>query len=245
MKREERYTVRENNRLCEGIYELKLSGAADSFTAPGQFMDIELEGLFLRRPISIADIGDAGPVIVFKVVGDGTRYLSEMQPGDSFKALPGLGNGFSIVKEDRPSVIGGGVGIPPLYHLTKTLISAGQKPVVTLGFADAGGAFYTDKFRELGAELRIATMDGSMGIKGLVTDAMPKDSAYFYACGPLPMLRAVCEASDGEGQVSLEARMGCGFGACMGCSIMTKDGAKRVCKDGPIFRKSTLDWSLL
>lgn len=219
-----------------------LEGDTQYITAPGQFINIQLDGKFLRRPISVCDYDDATVTIIYKVVGEGTEMMSELSEGESLDVLIGLGNGYDISNGTRPMLIGGGVGVPPMYNLCKKLIAAGQKPVVILGFNTKDEIFYEDKFRALGAEVRVATADGSYGIKGFVTDAFTDDYDYFYTCGPMPMFKAIEAKVTTSGQYSFEERMGCGFGACMGCSCKTKYGNKRICKDGPVLVREEIIW---
>lgn len=223
-----------------------LEGDTQWITRPGQFVNIELEGLYLRRPISICDWDDKSITIIYKVVGKGTELMSQMQPGVELDVLTGLGNGFNPdVENSKPLLVGGGVGVPPLYHLAKVLIADGRKVSVVLGFNTAAEVFYADEFRALGADVYVSTADGSMGVKGFVTDAIREaaiDFDYFYSCGPLPMLKALCGCTDKAGELSFEERMGCGFGACMGCSCKTLTGNKRICKEGPVMRREEIIW---
>lgn len=237
-------TIISNERLTTGVYEMRLKGDVTAITAPGQFVNIALAGFSLRRPISVCDVGKDELTLVYKVVGRGTEYMSGLKKGFALDILVGLGNGYSVSKTSKKAlVIGGGVGLPPLYLLTEKLFEAGKLVDVIMGFNTKSEIFYADKFRSLGANVTITTVDGSEGIKGFVTDAMTgADYDYFYACGPLPMLKAVEKNTFGKGQISLEERMGCGFGACLGCSIQTRNGAKRVCKDGPVFEKGEVIW---
>ncbi len=236
------FTVLSNEALTDTVYRLLLSGPCGEITAPGQFVNVSLPGFFLRRPISVCDCEGDTLTLVYKTVGRGTEAMARLAPEERLQILTGLGNGYDLTAAgDAPLLIGGGVGVPPLYLLAKRLIAAGRRPSVILGFNTAAEVFYENEFRALGVALAVATVDGSYGVKGFVTDALPKECSYFYACGPLPMLKAVCKTPF-PGEVSLEERMGCGFGACMGCSIETKNGAKRVCKDGPVFKKEALLW---
>lgn len=236
------YKIKSNKSLAADVYEMRLEGDTQYITAPGQFINIRLDGKFLRRPISVCDYGGGEIVIIYKVVGDGTRQMSAMCAGETLDCLTGLGNGFDISKSKNPLVIGGGVGIPPLYNLTKRLLEDGQTPCVILGFNKKEEIFYEDEFRALGAEVIVATADGSYGVKGLVTDALPQEYDYFYTCGPMPMFRAIESRVKTSGQYSFEERMGCGFGACMGCSCKTKYGSKRICKDGPVLEREEIIW---
>lgn len=244
--KKERLTLLKNVALTREVYELKLAGDGNAFSAPGQFLNLSLEGFFLRRPISICDWDSQSLTLLYKTLGQGTERLSLMQKGESLEALTGLGNGFSLDQSgDKPLLVGGGIGIAPLYKLCRELLKRGAKPTVILGFNRKEEAFYLKEFRDL-AQTLVVTLDGSLGQKGFVSDAMSGLSySYFYTCGPMPMLKAVYKAS-GEvlGQFSLEERMGCGFGACMGCSIQTLSGAKRVCREGPVFLKEDLPWSV-
>lgn len=225
-----------------------LEGDTQWIKRPGQFVNIELEGLYLRRPISICDWDDKTITIIYKVVGKGTEQMSQMQPGVELDVLTGLGNGFNpepAVENAKSLLVGGGVGVPPLYHLAKVLLAAGRKVSVVLGFNTAAEVFYAEEFRALGADVYVSTADGSMGVKGFVTDAIREaaiDFDYFYSCGPLPMLKALCGCTDKPGELSFEERMGCGFGACMGCSCKTLTGNKRICKEGPVMRREEIIW---
>lgn len=237
------YRVEHNRRLAPDVWELRLSGDTGAITAPGQFINIQLDGFFLRRPISICDWDDKGITVIYKVVGQGTAALSDVEPGQDLDILCGLGNGFDVNKcGKRTLVIGGGAGVPPMYGLAKALQKAGKTPIAILGFNQKEEIFYEDKFRELGMETVVTTVDGSYGVKGFVTNALPDAYDYFCACGPLPMLKAVYNAAETSGLLSFEERMGCGFGACMGCSCKTKYGNKRICKDGPVLEKEEIIW---
>ncbi len=237
------YTVTGNRELAPGVWEMSLAGDTSPITAPGQFINIKLDGFFLRRPISVCDWDSRGLTIIYKVVGKGTAVMSAMQPGQELDVLSGLGNGFDVAKcGQRTVVIGGGAGVPPMYGLAKALLAAGKTPSAVLGFNTESEIFYEDQFRKLGIETVVTTVDGSYGQKGFVTDALPENYDYFCACGPLPMLKAVYNASSTSGLLSFEERMGCGFGACMGCSCKTKYGNKRICKDGPVLEKEEIIW---
>lgn len=243
MYKQDFYKIISNYALTKDVYKMILSGDTQYITAPGQFINIKLEGKFLRRPISVCDYDDSTITIIYKVVGEGTDQLSKMREGLGLDILTGLGNGYDITKSTKPLLIGGGVGIPPLYNLAKTLINDNQKPVVILGFNTKSEVFYEDEFKKLGCETYVTTVDGSYGTKGFVTDAMNDlDYDYFYTCGPMPMFKAVYNAAQTSGQFSFEERMGCGFGACMGCSCKTKYGNKRICKDGPVLVKEEIIW---
>ena len=237
------FEIIENTRLVNGVYRMRLQGDTSAITAPGQFVNIKLDGMFLRRPISVCDVQNDVLTIIYKVVGKGTEVMSGMESG-MLDILTGLGNGYDLtVSGDRPVLLGGGVGVPPMYLLCKQLVAEGKKPTVILGFNKQEEVFYEAEFKALGCDVLVTTVDGSYGIKGFVTDAL-KDVSYshFYTCGPEPMLKAVYRASTTSGQMSFEERMGCGFGACMGCSCQTLTGYKRICKDGPVMRKEEIKW---
>ena len=236
--------VKENIKLTENIYRMVLCGDISAIKHSGEFINIEIPQLFLRRPISVCDYDDKSVTLIYKVVGKGTEIMAEAKEGDTFDVLTGLGNGYDTsVSGAHALLLGGGVGVPPLYNLCKKLIAEGKKVTVVLGFNTASEIFYAEEFAALGAEVRVTTVDGSFGIKGFVTDAIADvDYTYFYTCGPEPMLRAVYKATKTEGQFSFESRMGCGFGACMGCSCKTNFGNKRICKDGPVFVKEEILW---
>lgn len=235
--------IKENKPLTENVYRMKLIGDLTSITAPGQFVNIKLDGLYLRRPISVCDKDGNELTIIYKVVGKGTEMMSKLQSGE-LDVLVGLGNGYELsVSGETPLLIGGGVGVPPMFMLAKELIKQGKKVSVILGFNTAKEIFYKDEFEKLGAKTVVTTVDGSAGIKGFVTDAMKDENyTYFYTCGPEPMLKAVYNNSQTSGQFSFEERMGCGFGACMGCSCKTLYGNKRICKDGPVLVKEEIIW---
>ncbi len=240
--REEIFCIEANDVLTESVYRLTLSGNTEGIE-PGQFVNIALDGLYLRRPISAADAEENRLTLIFKVVGKGTEQMARLLPGEYLDILTGLGNGYSLGNSgDRPLLIGGGVGIPPLYFLARKLREAGKQVSVILGFNNAGEVFYEDEFSQLDCNVKVTTVDGSYGIKGFVTDALPDTYSYFYTCGPAPMLKAVYNKTKTSGEFSFEERMGCGFGACMGCSKKTVSGYKRVCKDGPVFRKEDILW---
>ncbi|MDE6864501.1 MAG: dihydroorotate dehydrogenase electron transfer subunit [Eubacterium sp.] len=236
------YKILSNKKIAKDVFEMVLEGDTQYITAPGQFINIQLDGKFLRRPISVCDYDDTTVTIIYKVVGEGTEMMSALSAGEALDVLTGLGNGYDISQGTKPMLIGGGVGVPPMYNLCKKLIAAGQKPVVILGFNTKDEIFYEDEFKALGAEVRVATADGSYGIKGFVTDAFADDYDYFYTCGPMPMFRAIEAKVTTSGQYSFEERMGCGFGACMGCSCKTKYGNKRICKDGPVLVREEIIW---
>ena len=237
------FEIVENIALTDSVYEMTLSGDISAITAPGPFVNLLLDGLYLRRPISVCDLGENTLTIVYKVVGKGTKQLSMMREG-KLDILTGLGNGYDLsVSGDKPVLLGGGVGVPPMYLLAKRLIAQGKHVRVILGFNTKDELFYEEEFKALGADVTVTTVDGSYGIKGFVTDALKDtDYSYFYTCGPEPMLKAVYRSSNTQGQFSFEKRMGCGFGACMGCSCKTITGYKRICKEGPVMRKEELLW---
>lgn len=238
------YTVKSNEPLTENVYKMVLSGDTSAVTAPGQFVNIKIDGLYLRRPISVCDYDEGSVTLIYKVVGAGTEFMAKCESGAVFDVLTGLGNGFDTAESgDRPLLIGGGVGVPPMYNLCKKLIFEGKNPTAVLGFNTKDEIFYEDEFKKLGADVIVTTADGSYGVRGFVTDALSGiNYTYFYACGPEPMLRAVYKSTDTSGQMSFEERMGCGFGACMGCSCKTLTGYKRICKDGPVMRKEEILW---
>lgn len=237
------YIIASNRALTADVFEMRLLGDTSAITAPGQFINIKLDGLFLRRPISVCDWDSESITIIYKVVGKGTTQMSKMGEGDQLDVLTGLGNGFDVSKcGDTTLVIGGGVGVPPMYGLAKALLAAGKKPVAILGFNKSEELFYEEKFKALGIETIVTTVDGSHGVKGFVTNALPETYDYFCTCGPEPMLKAVYNATNTSGLLSFEERMGCGFGACMGCSCETKYGNKRICKDGPVLEKEEIIW---
>ena len=229
--------------MTANVFEMRLSGDTSEITSPGQFVNIKLDGLFLRRPISVCDVNGNVLTLVYKVVGKGTEYLSKMTDG-SLDLLTGLGNGYDLTKSgENPLLLGGGVGVPPMYMLAKILRSQGKNVSVILGFNRQDEIFYEEEFRRLGCNVTVTTADGSYGVKGFVTDAFPEEYSYFYTCGPELMLKAVYNKTVSDGQFSFEERMGCGFGACMGCSCKTVTGYKRICKDGPVLEKSEILWS--
>ena len=236
------FTIVSNRALTESVYKMVLQGDTSAITAPGQFVNIQLDGLFLRRPISVCDWDSSTLTIIYKVVGKGTAQMAGMT-GGTLDILTGLGNGYDLgLTGDAPLLIGGGVGVPPMYGLAKRLIAQGKRVSVILGFNTKAEIFYEAEFRALGAAVTVTTVDGSYGTKGFVTDAMDLPYSHFCACGPEPMLKAVYRASVTSGQMSFEERMGCGFGACMGCSCKTLTGYKRICKDGPVMRKEEILW---
>lgn len=237
------YKILFNEPLTRDVYKMILEGDTQYITAPGQFINIALDGKFLRRPISVCDYDDKTITILYKVVGEGTQQMKHLPVGEMLDVLTGLGNGYDISKSTKPLLIGGGVGVPPMYNLAKTLLKDNQHPTVVLGFNTKDEIFYEEEFKTLGCDVIVATADGSYGVKGFVIDAMKNlDFDYFYTCGPLPMFKAVYNATEVSGQFSFEERMGCGFGACMGCSCKTKYGNKRICKDGPVLEKEEIIW---
>lgn len=240
------FTVLDNEALTKDICRMTLRGDTAAITAPGQFVNIKLEGFFLRRPISVCDWAPGALTLIYKVVGQGTETLRKTTPGAELDLLIGLGNGYDTAPAgDRPLLIGGGVGVPPLYGLCKKLVGEGKCPTVILGFNTRGEVFCEREFQALGVTVKVTTVDGSCGVKGFVTDAIEGlDYTYFYTCGPEPMLKAVYRATCTAGQFSFEERMGCGFGACMGCSCKTVTGYKRICKDGPVLRKEEILWGI-
>ncbi len=238
------FKISENRVIAKSVCLMRLSGDTTAITAPGQFVNIALEGKFLRRPISVCDKDGDTLTLIYKVVGSGTEQMSKMLPGEKLDILTGLGNGYNLSEcGEKPCLIGGGVGVPPLYLLCRELIKLGKKPSVIMGFGTKDEIFFENEFKALGADVYVTTVDGSYGKKGFVTDALSDvDCTYFYACGPEPMLKAVYNKTDVDGQLSFEERMGCGFGACMGCSCKTKYGNKRICKDGPVLHKGEVIW---
>ena len=238
------FTILSNEALTDSVYKLVLGGDTSAITASGQFVNILLDGLYLRRPISVCDYDESTLTLVYKVVGKGTEQMSQKTVGEKLDILTGLGNGYDLTDAgDAPLLLGGGVGVPPLYLLAKQLVAAGKKVSVVLGFNTADEVFYEEEFKSLGCDVTVTTVDGTKGIQGFVTNAMENISyTYFYTCGPEPMLKAVWRASTTDGQLSFEERMGCGFGACMGCSCKTLTGYKRICKEGPVMRKGEILW---
>lgn len=238
------FTITENRPLTKDVYLMRLKGDTSDITAPGQFVNIKLDGLYLRRPISVNDVDGDILTLIYKVVGKGTEQMSRKTYGE-LDILTGLGNGYDTsLSEENPLLVGGGVGVPPLYMLAKKLIAEGKKVNVILGFNTANEVFFEKEFAELGASVTVTTVDGSRGVKGFVTNALDKypKATYFYSCGPEPMLKALYNATSTDGQFSFEERMGCGFGACMGCSCKTLYGNKRICKDGPVLKKEEIIW---
>ena len=237
------FEIVDNIALTDNVYKMTLRGDTSAITAPGQFVNIQLDGFFLRRPISVCDVDGDHLTIVYKVVGKGTRQMSAMQQG-RLDVLTGLGNGYNLsLAGERPVLLGGGVGVPPMYLLAKELREQGKHVCVILGFNTQAEVFYENEFKSLGCEVIVTTVDGSYGLKGFVTDALENIRyTHFFACGPEPMLKAVYRATATSGQMSFEKRMGCGFGACMGCSCKTITGYKRICKEGPVMMKEEILW---
>ena len=236
------FEIISNRKIAKNTYEMVLCGDITDIKC-GQFVNITVDGLYLRRPISVCDAEEGKLTLIYKVVGVGTEKMSKMEKGVQLDLLTGLGNGYDVSKAgDKPLLIGGGAGVPPMYKLCRELAAQGKKCSVILGFGSENEVFYEDEFKALGADTYVTTVDGSYGVKGFVTDAMNMDYTYFYTCGPEPMLKAVYNKSVTSGQFSFEERMGCGFGACMGCSCKTKYGNKRICKDGPVLEKEEIIW---
>ncbi len=236
------FEIIQNTPLTSTVYKMVLKGDTSEITASGQFVNIKLDGFYLRRPISVCDVVENELTIIYKVVGKGTKQMAEMEEG-KLDILTGLGNGYDLSKAgDKPLLIGGGVGVPPMYMLCKQLVEMGKDVTVILGFNTKDEVFYKEEFEKLGAKVFVTTVDGTMGTKGFVTDEMDREYSYFYTCGPEPMLKAIYKKSVTNGQFSFEERMGCGFGACMGCSCKTITGFKRICKEGPVLEKEEILW---
>jgi dihydroorotate dehydrogenase electron transfer subunit len=238
------FTIISNEPLTDSVYKMILCGDTSAITAPGQFVNILLEGKFLRRPISVCDYDESTLTIVYKVVGKGTAQMQAMKSGEKLDILTGLGNGYDLtVSGNAPVLLGGGVGVPPMYNLAKKLTAQGKQVTVILGFNTKTEIFYENEFKSLGCDVIVTTADGSYGVKGFATTPLAElNYTYFYTCGPEPMLKAVYKATATSGQMSFEERMGCGFGACMGCSCKTLTGYKRICKEGPVMRKEEILW---
>ena len=238
------FTLVENRKIATGTYLSVLEGDTSDISASGQFVNIKLDGLYLRRPISVCDVDGNRLTIIYKAVGVGTEKMAGSAVGEKWLTLTGLGNGYDLTKSgEAPLLIGGGAGVPPMYYLAKLLVAQGKHPTVILGFGKADEVFFKEEFEALGLKVLVTTVDGSEGIRGFVTDAMDGiDYTYFYTCGPEPMLKAVYNMSTTSGQFSFEERMGCGFGACMGCTCKTKYGNKRICRDGPVLEKEEIIW---
>ena len=238
------FEVVSNEKIAKDVYKMIMQGDCNKISC-GQFVNIQIDGLYLRRPISVCEVVGDKLTLIYKVVGKGTDAMSKMTQGTELDVLTGLGNGYDLSQSgENPLLIGGGVGVPPMYQLAKDLIAQGKRVTVILGFNKAEEVFYADEFEALGAKVYVATADGSMGTKGFVTDVMKnlEGYTYVYTCGPEPMLKAVYNMSETSGQFSFEERMGCGFGACMGCSCKTKYGNKRICKEGPVLTKEEIIW---
>ncbi len=239
------FEIIENVALTRDVFRMKLQGDTSAITAAGHFVNIKLDGFFLRRPISVCDVEGEVLTIIYKVVGDGTHLLAHMSTGTKLDILTGLGNGYDLEKSGaNPLLIGGGVGVPPMYNLAKRLVAQDKKVTVIMGFNTSNELFYKDEFETLGARVLVTTVDGSAGIKGFVTDAIAEagDVSCIYTCGPEPMLKAIYNATDCPAYFSFEERMGCGFGACVGCTCKTKYGNKRICKDGPVLCREEIIW---
>ena len=229
------FEIKSNEQIAKNVYRMQLAGDTAGIL-PGQFVNIRVEGQFLRRPISVCNIADGILTIIYKVVGVGTEAMSHLPVGTQLDVLTVLGNGYDLTKAgDAPLLVGGGVGVPPMYMLALQLREMGKDVRVILGFNTQDEVFYEDEFRALGCDVTVTTVDGSHGVKGFVTNALDGKQSYYYTCGPLPMIKALIQAAGTQGEVSMEERMGCGFGACMGCTIQTTQGPKRVCKEGPVF----------
>ena len=239
------FEIISNKKLADITYEMVLKGDCSDITKPGQFVNIKLDGFFLRRPISVCNSKDGVLTIIYKVVGQGTEVMANMTAGEKLDILTGLGNGYDLDKSgEAPVLIGGGAGVPPMYMLAVELLKQGKKPTVVLGFNKKSEVFYEEEFKALGIDTIVATADGSYGVKGFVTDAIKDiDYTYFFTCGPEPMLKALYDNTTTSGQLSFEARMGCGFGACMGCTCEALYGNKRICKDGPVLVKEEVKWA--
>ena len=237
------FEIVSNEALTDSVYKMILAGDTSDITNCGQFVNIQLDGMFLRRPISVCDYDEETLTLVYKVVGKGTEAMSAMAKGTRLDILTGLGNGYDLTEAgDKPVLLGGGVGVPPMYNLAKKLRAEGKSVKVILGFNTKSEIFYEDEFRALGCDVTVTTVDGSYGVKGFVTALMEREYTYTYSCGPEPMLKAIYNASKTSGQYSFEERMGCGFGACMGCSCKTITGYKRICKEGPVLVKEEILW---
>ena len=238
------FTIIENKIIAKDVYKMLLRGDTSAVGNAGEFVNIQLDGFFLRRPISVCDVEGDVLTLIYKVVGKGTEAMSKMIEGTNLQIMTGLGNGYDLsLSGDSPLLVGGGVGVPPMYLLAKRLLAQGKRVFVVLGFNTADEVFYEEEFKALGCDVTVTTVDGSRGVKGFVTDALPEAYTYFYTCGPMPMFRALNKAVKTSGQFSFEERMGCGFGACMGCSCKTLFGNKRICKDGPVLKKEEIIWA--
>ena len=238
--KQQTFEIQANELLAKSVYRMQLAGNTTGIL-PGQFVNIRVEGQFLRRPISVCNITDGVLTIIYKVVGVGTEAMSQLPIGTQLDVLTVLGNGYDLSKAgDNPLLVGGGVGVPPMYMLARQLREIGKDVRVILGFNTKDEVFYEEEFRALGCDVTVTTVDGSHGVKGFVTNALDGKQSYYYTCGPLPMIKALLQAAGTNGEVSMEERMGCGFGACMGCTIQTTQGPKRVCKEGPVFAAEEL-----
>ena len=238
------FTIIENKIIAKDVYKMLLRGDTSAVGNAGEFVNIQLDGFYLRRPISVCDVEGDVLTLIYKVVGKGTEAMSKMTEGTNLQIMTGLGNGYDLSPSgDSPLLVGGGVGVPPMYLLAKRLLAQGKRVSVVLGFNTADEVFYEEEFKALGCDVTVTTVDGSRGVKGFVTDALPEHYTYFYTCGPMPMFRALNKAVKTSGQFSFEERMGCGFGACMGCSCKTLFGNKRICKDGPVLKKEEIIWA--
>ena len=245
MYKRDKYKIKSNQQIAKNVYEMILEGDTTYIVRPGQFINIELDGCYLRRPISVCDYDEKTITIIYKVVGNGTEKMATFKEGQILDILTGLGNGFEVKRSgEKPLLIGGGVGTPPMYNLCKKLVEQGKNPVVVLGFGNVDDVFYEEKFKKMGVETHISTVDGSYGVKGFVTDIVKelKDYTYYYTCGPKNMLKAVYDTATTDGEISFEEKMGCGFGACMGCTCQTTKGNKRICKEGPVLKKEEIIW---
>ena len=237
------FTIKENRQIAPQTFQMVLEGDCSQITSPGQFVNIHLPGFYLRRPISVCDLEGDQLTIIYKTVGKGTAFMAERKIGEMLLLLTGLGNGYDLSCAGfEPLLIGGGAGVPPMYLLAKRLCAEGRMVHVIMGFNRHDEIFYEEEFKKLGCQVTVTTVDGSYGKKGFVTDVLPENYSYVYTCGPEPMLKAVYKAIQTQGQFSFEERMGCGFGACMGCSCRTLTGYKRICKDGPVLRKEEILW---
>ena len=234
------FEIKSNEQIAKNVYRMQLGGDTIGIL-PGQFVNIRVQGQFLRRPISVCNIEEGVLTIIYKVVGVGTEAMSHLPVGTQLDVLTVLGNGYDLSKAgNAPLLVGGGVGVPPMYILARQLREIGKNVRVILGFNTKDEVFYEEEFRALGCDVTVTTVDGSHGVKGFVTNALDGKQSYYYTCGPLPMIKALIQAAGTNGEVSMEERMGCGFGACMGCTIQTTQGPKRVCKEGPVFAASEL-----
>ena len=237
------FEIIDNKKIAKNTYEMILSGDTSHITASGQFVNLKLSGFYLRRPISVCNLEGDLLTLIYKVVGEGTEAMAKMEKGEKLEVLTGLGNGYDLsLSGDTPLLIGGGAGVPPMFLLARRLVAEGKKPRAILGFGTKDEVFYKEEFEKIGVPVTVTTVDGSEGVKGFVTNAMEGGYSYFYTCGPEPMLKAVYDKSETSGQFSFEERMGCGFGACMGCSCKTKYGNKRICREGPVLVKEEIIW---